>query len=70
MATAHAALSEPLRELLDLVVMDGLTTREAAQALGISSTTARVRLHRARKALQAAGRTPNKSREAVLEASQ
>ena len=56
--------------MLDLVAMDGLTTREAAQALGISSTAARVRLHRARKALQAAGQTPNKSREPVLEASQ
>ena len=70
LATAHAALSEPLREVLDLVAMDGLTTREAAQALGISSAAARVRLHRARKALQAVGQTPKKSREPVLEASQ
>ncbi|MFC1416974.1 RNA polymerase sigma factor [Streptacidiphilus cavernicola] len=51
MAGAHAALSDPLREVLDLVALDGLTVREAAQALGISSTSARVRLHRARKAL-------------------
>ncbi|TJZ99850.1 RNA polymerase sigma factor [Actinacidiphila oryziradicis] len=49
MATAHAALSDPLRQVLDLVALDGLTIREAAHALGISSTTARVRLHRARK---------------------
>lgn len=52
LAARHAALSEPLRAVLDLVALDGLTTREAAQALGISAATARVRLHRARKALQ------------------
>ncbi|MCX5384506.1 RNA polymerase sigma factor [Streptomyces sp. NBC_00083] len=70
MAAAHAALPDPLRELLDLVALDGLTTKEAAQALGISSTAARVRLHRARKALQAAGQTRIDHREAVLEATQ
>ena len=70
MAAAHAALSDPLREVLDLVALDGLTTREAAQALGISSATARVRLHRARKALQAAEQTRTDHREAVLEATQ
>ncbi|MFF7335124.1 RNA polymerase sigma factor [Streptomyces sp. NPDC090306] len=53
MAAAHAGLSEPLRGVLDLVALDGLTVREAAQALGINATTARVRLHRARKALHA-----------------
>jgi RNA polymerase sigma-70 factor (ECF subfamily) len=51
LAARHAALSEPLRAVLDLVAVDGLTVSEAAQALGISGTTARVRLHRARKAL-------------------
>ncbi|MFE2144706.1 RNA polymerase sigma factor [Streptomyces sp. NPDC059456] len=70
MAAAHAALSDPLREVLDLVVLDGLTTREAAQALGISSASARVRLHRARKALRTTGQTRTDSREAVLEATQ
>ncbi|MET9364433.1 RNA polymerase sigma factor [Streptomyces sp. NPDC006632] len=68
MAAAHAALPDPLRELLDLVALDGLTTREAAQALGISSTAARVRLHRARKSLRAAERTRVDHRIAVLEA--
>ncbi|MBD0691116.1 RNA polymerase subunit sigma [Streptomyces sp. CBMA123] len=48
----HAALSEPLRAVLDLVAVDGLAVRDAAKALGISAATARVRLHRARKALQ------------------
>ncbi|MEU8891456.1 RNA polymerase sigma factor [Streptomyces sp. NPDC048442] len=70
MASAHAALSDPLREVLDLVVLDGLSTREAAQALGIGSTTARVRLHRARRILQAAGQIRTDRREAVLEATQ
>ncbi|WP_225447645.1 RNA polymerase sigma factor [Streptacidiphilus sp. P02-A3a] len=70
LAAAHAALSEPLREVLDLVALDGLTTREAAQALGISSTSARVRLHRARKALRAAEQAHSHSRDAILEAAQ
>ncbi|MFJ8387767.1 RNA polymerase sigma factor [Streptomyces sp. NPDC094438] len=51
LAVQHAALSEPLRAVLDLVAVDGLTVREAATALRISAATARVRLHRARKAL-------------------
>ncbi|MER5639756.1 RNA polymerase sigma factor [Kitasatospora sp. NPDC002227] len=54
LADRHAALSEPLRAVLDLVAVDGLAVQEAAKALGISATTARVRLHRARKALQKA----------------
>ncbi|GAA2142713.1 sigma-70 family RNA polymerase sigma factor [Kitasatospora kazusensis] len=54
LAARHAALSEPLRAVLDLVAVDGLAVREAAKALGISSATARVRLHRARKALREA----------------
>jgi RNA polymerase sigma factor (sigma-70 family) len=70
MAAAHAALSDPLRAVLDLVAVDGLTTREAARALGISSTTARVRLHRARKALRTAEQTHANSLESVLEAAQ
>lgn len=69
-AAVHAALSAPLREVLDLVVLDGLTTREAARALGVTSTTARVRLHRARKALQATEHSRTDRRETVLEATQ
>ncbi|MEU5638656.1 RNA polymerase sigma factor [Streptomyces milbemycinicus] len=53
----HRALSEPLREVLDLVAVDGLTPREAAQALGLNQATVRVRLHRAKRALRA-GRPP------------
>lgn len=52
LAERHAALSEPLRAALDLVVVDGLTPAEAAQALGVTQATVRVRLHRARRALR------------------
>ncbi|MFD7631266.1 RNA polymerase sigma factor [Streptomyces sp. NPDC059851] len=52
-AERHAALSEPLRAALDLVVIDELTPAEAAQALGVTQATVRVRLHRARRALLA-----------------
>lgn len=51
---ALCALSEPDRELLLLVAWEGLTSAEAAEALGISKVAARSRLHRARhRALQA-----------------
>lgn len=53
LAERHAALSEPLRAALDLVVLDQLTPAEAAQALGVTQATVRVRLHRARRALGA-----------------
>jgi RNA polymerase sigma-70 factor (ECF subfamily) len=68
LAEQHAALSEPLRAMLDLVAVDGLTTREAAQALGISSATARVRLHRARKALQNVVPQSNQTLNSLMEA--
>lgn len=49
---AMAALPEGERAVLELVVLDQLTVTEAAAALGIRQGTARVRLHRARRALQ------------------
>jgi RNA polymerase sigma-70 factor (ECF subfamily) len=64
----HAALSEPLRAVLDLVAVDGLTIREAAQALGISAATARMRLHRARKALKSVTPQTDPSLNTLLEA--
>ncbi|GAA2697860.1 sigma-70 family RNA polymerase sigma factor [Streptomyces violaceolatus] len=48
----HSGLSEPLREILDLVAVDGLTPREAAQALGLNRATVRSRLYRARRLLR------------------
>ncbi|MET9887664.1 sigma-70 family RNA polymerase sigma factor [Streptomyces sp. NPDC006430] len=62
LAERHAALSEPLRAALDLVVVDGLTPAEAAQALGVTQATIRVRLHRARRAL----RNPQSAHHPVL----
>ncbi|WP_328565062.1 RNA polymerase sigma factor [Streptomyces coelicoflavus] len=49
----HSGLSQPLREILDLVAVDGLTPREAAQTLGLNRATVRSRLHRARRLLRA-----------------
>ena len=51
---AIATLPERHREVLWLVGSDGLSTAEAAAALGISAGTFRVRLLRARRALRAA----------------
>ncbi|MBB5131347.1 RNA polymerase sigma-70 factor (ECF subfamily) [Thermocatellispora tengchongensis] len=45
-------LPEGERAVLELVAIDQLTVTEAAAALGIRSVTARVRLHRARRALE------------------
>ncbi|WP_405779633.1 RNA polymerase sigma factor [Streptomyces sp. NBC_00859] len=70
LAAAHAELSDPLRAVLDLVVLDGLTVHGAAKALGISSATARVRLHRARKVLRTVGQTHAATHDTLLEAAQ
>ncbi|MCX5016245.1 sigma-70 family RNA polymerase sigma factor [Streptomyces sp. NBC_00555] len=67
LADRHAALSEPLRAALDLVVVDGLTPAEAAQALGVTQATIRVRLHRARRALRAPEQVQRKALEHQVE---
>jgi RNA polymerase sigma factor (sigma-70 family) len=46
-------LSDAERAVLELVSVDGLTVHDAARVLGIRPVTARVRLHRARRQLQA-----------------
>jgi RNA polymerase sigma-70 factor (ECF subfamily) len=46
-------LSAGERAVLELVALDGLSVVEAARALGIGPVAARVRLHRARRLLQA-----------------
>lgn len=48
---AMEGLPEGERAVLELVAIDQLTVTEAAEALGIRQVTARVRLHRARRAL-------------------
>ena len=47
---ALARLPEDERAVLELVALDGLPVKDAAAALGIRPGTARVRLHRARRA--------------------
>ena len=54
MSPGLAALPEGERAVLELVGYDGLSLAEAAAALGIRPGTARVRLHRARRAVRAA----------------
>lgn len=54
MVGAMSALPERQRAVLELVAVDQLSVAEAAKALGISSVTARVSLHRARTKLRAA----------------
>jgi RNA polymerase sigma factor (sigma-70 family) len=49
---ALAQLPPSERAVIELVAVDGLSAGEAAQALGITQVAARVRLHRARRALQ------------------
>ncbi|MFF3938082.1 RNA polymerase sigma factor [Streptomyces phaeofaciens] len=50
---ALTRLPEGERAVMELIAVDQLTVTEAAAALGIRQVTARVRLHRARKALRA-----------------
>jgi RNA polymerase sigma-70 factor (ECF subfamily) len=50
---AMSRLSEPERAVLELVAIDEMTVAEAAAAVGVRPVTARVRLHRARRKLQA-----------------
>ncbi|MEU0193906.1 sigma-70 family RNA polymerase sigma factor [Streptomyces afghaniensis] len=49
---ALTSLPEGERAVMELIAVDQLTVTEAAAALGIRQVTARVRLHRARKALR------------------
>ncbi|MEV0718207.1 sigma-70 family RNA polymerase sigma factor [Asanoa sp. NPDC050611] len=49
---AVRGLPDDTRALLELVAVDGLSTAEAAQVLGITAVAARVRLHRARRAVR------------------
>jgi RNA polymerase sigma-70 factor (ECF subfamily) len=50
---ALASLKEPDQELIRLTEWEGLPVAEAAVVLGLRAGTARVRLHRARRALAA-----------------
>lgn len=52
LGAAMDRLSKGERAVLELVVLDGLTVKDAAHALHIQQVTARVRLHRAKRALR------------------
>jgi len=52
--TAFARLSESDREVLRLIAWDGLTSKAAAEVLGVTRFAFGVRLHRARRRLSAA----------------
>ena len=52
-ADALTALSPLDQEALLLVAWDGLTSREAAAVMGVSAGAFRIRLHRARRRIQA-----------------
>lgn len=54
LAAAMASLSPELRAVLQATVLDGLTTREAAQLLGIPAGTVKTRAMRARAELRGA----------------
>ncbi|WP_322974311.1 RNA polymerase sigma factor [Actinacidiphila epipremni] len=58
MVAAMSWLPARQRAVLELVAVDELTVAEAARALGVSSVTARVTLHRARAALRKAAEPP------------
>ena len=49
---ALASLTEPFREVIELVDMDGLAYAEAAEVLGIPVGTVMSRLHRGRKKIR------------------
>lgn len=49
---AFARLSDGERETLRLIAWDGLSTEDAAKVVGITPGAFRVRLHRARQALE------------------
>jgi RNA polymerase sigma-70 factor (ECF subfamily) len=61
---ALGQLSAEDRELVTLIAWEGLAPAEAAEVLGLTAGTARVRLHRARTRLRALLSTPAHAQEA------
>jgi RNA polymerase sigma-70 factor (ECF subfamily) len=61
---ALARLPEGERAVMELIAVDQLTVTEAAVALGIRQVTARVRLHRARKALRSEAESQSSEQDA------
>lgn len=52
LAGALRRLSPEFRSVVQAVVLDGLTTKEAGRALGVRENTVKTRLHRAKKQLR------------------
>jgi RNA polymerase sigma-70 factor (ECF subfamily) len=52
LGTAMARLSPEMRAVMQAVVLDGLTTREAAKVLRVPENTVKTRLHRAKAHLR------------------
>lgn len=69
LARAWRGLTGAQREVLALVVLDGLPVNEAAIALGVSPNAASIRLHRAKKALAEALSAPDGNPDASGERS-
>ncbi len=69
LARAWRSLTGSQREVLALVVLDGLPVSEAAIALGVSANAASIRLHRAKRALADALRTAGGDPDAAGERS-
>ena len=65
MIRALRSLPEASREALMLIAWEGLDPKEASEAMGLSSVAFRVRLHRARKQLEAASGWPGARLEGV-----
>ena len=53
MGAALARLSPEMRAVIQAVVLDGLSAREAAQLLGVPLSNVKTRLHRAKAQLRA-----------------
>ena len=62
---AVANLPEGERVVFELVAIDGLSVSQAASVAGVRAATARVRLHRARRALRA--QLPDRSSEPEIQ---
>jgi RNA polymerase sigma-70 factor (ECF subfamily) len=54
LASALRRLSPEFRSVVQAVVLDGLTTKEAGRLLGVRESTVKTRLHRAKVQLRAA----------------
>ena len=62
LAGALRRLSPEFRSVVQAVVLDGLTTKEAGRLLGVREDTVKTRLHRARAQLRGALTEPQEGR--------